>query len=99
MARLHVLLGLSLMLGPLAVAQDGITFSGIPNGEPPVLVTVDPIPIFMREDPKDLKQMKASKWIVVSVERDGKTVPAQYGQRVGDIIGFEMDTTGQPIFG
>ena len=48
---------------------------------------------------KDLGRLKQSKWIVTSVERDGKTVPAQYGQRKGDVIEFKMDDNGLPIFG
>lgn len=52
------------------------------------------------DDPKDLRLMKQTKWIVVSVKRDGETVPAQYGQKVGDVISFRMEKdTGQVIFG
>lgn len=41
------------------------------------------------EDSGDLKALKKGKWIVISVERDGKTLPAQFGQKPGDIITFK----------
>lgn len=40
---------------------------------------------------KDLKALKKGKWIVVSVERDGETIPAQFGQKPGDIITFKTE--------
>ena len=52
-----------------------------------------------KSEPEDLKLMKRSKWVVTSVERDGQTVPAQYGQRKGDVISFKMDDTGNTMFG
>lgn len=51
------------------------------------------------EEPEDLKQMRRTKWVVTSVQRDGKTVPAQYGQRVGDVIEFKMDDSGKFVLG
>jgi|GEM_PF-3103380 hypothetical protein len=41
------------------------------------------------KDSGDIKALKKGKWIVVSVERDGQTVPAQFGQKPGDIITFK----------
>lgn len=73
--------------GELVPAGDNVILAG---GYGPLAETANAL---------DLRSMQLTKWIVVSVERDGETVPAQYGQKVGDIISFEMDNTGQPIFG
>lgn len=51
-----------------------------------------------QEDTGDLKHLKDGKWIVDSVERDGNTVPGQFGQKPGDIITFDTKN-GLTIFG
>ncbi len=46
----------------------------------------------------DLKTLKDGKWEVVKVERDGDTVPAQFGQQPGDVISFNTKN-GLTVFG
>ena len=41
------------------------------------------------DESSDLKRMKEGTWIVVSVQRDGETVPTQFGQKPGDVITFK----------
>ena len=50
------------------------------------------------EESEDLEVLKQGKWIVVSVERDGKTIPGQFGQKPGDIITFKTGN-GHIMFG
>ena len=38
------------------------------------------------EESPDFKLLKKTKWIVTEVERDGDAIPAQFGQKEGDII-------------
>ena len=38
----------------------------------------------------DAQKLKSQKWIVRSVTRDGDTLPAQIGQKVGDVIEFRI---------
>lgn len=45
----------------------------------------------IKHDPDDLKQMIKGKWIVVYVLRDGETTPAQFGQKIGDVITLKKE--------
>ncbi len=80
-----------ILLSHAAAAQEN-PFAPLPRPQNPAAGEA-------REEPEDLKRMKQTKWIVTNVERDGQTIPAQYGQREGDIIAFKMDEAGNTIFG
>ena len=41
------------------------------------------------EESNDLKLLKEGKWVVTAIERGGETIPAQFGQKEGDIITFQ----------
>ena len=82
-----------LTVSPMAFAQT------LPPASPLTPINNEIAAAKSQTEPEDLKQMKRTKWIVTSVERDGKTVPAQYGQRKGDIITFRMDDAGNNVFG
>lgn len=44
-----------------------------------------------QKEPEDLQEMKKGKWIVTFVKRDGAITPAQFGQKIGDVITFKTN--------
>ena len=80
---------LSVMSGPEpAIGQD----LNLPND-----VTVTTV-AEQQEESGDLAILKESKWQVVEVKRDGETLPAQFGQKPGDVISFDNEDNAT-VFG